>query len=206
MIDRIIVPDLGATGGNVVVTEWLVKDDQHVKAGTPLFVGRNRQGDPPGRGISRRLSFAGGSSPRERPSPSATRSRSSPTPSMSRSRTLSRLRSLMGAGTPPGPACPPRKEPCMRYLQSRSQRCRRPGPSRGRSRGTCATPPAMDLDPSPRADQLVETLSADVADPALRGSPVSALSPGARAGHPAPVPGAGGSRGRRMCGARVSTT
>ncbi len=37
MIDWIIVPDLGATGGNVVVTEWLVKEDQHVKAGTPLF-------------------------------------------------------------------------------------------------------------------------------------------------------------------------
>ena len=37
MIDRVIVPDLGATGRDVIVTEWLVQEDQFVKAGTPLF-------------------------------------------------------------------------------------------------------------------------------------------------------------------------
>jgi pyruvate dehydrogenase E1 component alpha subunit len=37
MVDRVIVPDLGATGRDVIVTEWLVQDGEFVKAGTPLF-------------------------------------------------------------------------------------------------------------------------------------------------------------------------
>ena len=46
MIDRIIVPDLGATGGDVVVTEWLVKDDQLRQGGDAPVLGRDRQGRP----------------------------------------------------------------------------------------------------------------------------------------------------------------
>ena len=38
MITRIIVPDVGATGGEVSVVAWLAKEGEFVGAGTPLFV------------------------------------------------------------------------------------------------------------------------------------------------------------------------
>ena len=38
MISEVIVPDLGATGGDVTLAEWKVKEGDHVTAGTPLFV------------------------------------------------------------------------------------------------------------------------------------------------------------------------
>ena len=38
MIFDVVIPNLGATGGDVVVEEWLVKPGQFVQAGAPLFV------------------------------------------------------------------------------------------------------------------------------------------------------------------------
>jgi len=38
MISEVIIPELGATGGDVMLEEWLVKLGQPVKAGQPLFV------------------------------------------------------------------------------------------------------------------------------------------------------------------------
>ncbi|MCJ7555767.1 MAG: 2-oxo acid dehydrogenase subunit E2 [Gammaproteobacteria bacterium] len=38
MISEVIIPELGATGGDVTLEEWLVKPGQSVKAGQPLFV------------------------------------------------------------------------------------------------------------------------------------------------------------------------
>ena len=38
MISSVIIPDLGATGGDVTLEEWLVKPGQAVTAGQPLFV------------------------------------------------------------------------------------------------------------------------------------------------------------------------
>jgi pyruvate dehydrogenase E2 component (dihydrolipoamide acetyltransferase) len=38
MISEVIVPDLGATGGDVRLDEWLVHPGEHVTAGQPLFV------------------------------------------------------------------------------------------------------------------------------------------------------------------------
>jgi TPP-dependent pyruvate/acetoin dehydrogenase alpha subunit len=38
MIERVIVPDLGATGDDVRIAEWLVKEGDFVSAGAPLFV------------------------------------------------------------------------------------------------------------------------------------------------------------------------
>ena len=38
MISRIVVPDLGATGEDVNLVEWLVDVGNHVRAGAPLFV------------------------------------------------------------------------------------------------------------------------------------------------------------------------
>lgn len=37
MIDHVIVPDLGATGTDVILSEWLVSEGAYVTAGTPLF-------------------------------------------------------------------------------------------------------------------------------------------------------------------------
>ena len=38
MTHSIIIPDLGATGGDVKIVEWLVREGQHVNAGDTLFV------------------------------------------------------------------------------------------------------------------------------------------------------------------------
>lgn len=38
MISNIIIPDLGATGDDVTLTEWLVRPGDQVQAGQPLFV------------------------------------------------------------------------------------------------------------------------------------------------------------------------
>jgi pyruvate dehydrogenase E2 component (dihydrolipoamide acetyltransferase) len=38
MISEVIIPDLGATGGDVTLEEWLVKPGQAVKNGQPLFI------------------------------------------------------------------------------------------------------------------------------------------------------------------------
>ena len=38
MIYDIVIPALGATGGDVVLEEWLVKPGQFVKSGSALFV------------------------------------------------------------------------------------------------------------------------------------------------------------------------
>lgn len=38
MIIEIVIPNLGATGGNVIVEQWLVEPGQFVQAGAPLFV------------------------------------------------------------------------------------------------------------------------------------------------------------------------
>ena len=38
MISEIIIPDLGATGGDVVFDEWLVQPGDRVTAGQPLFI------------------------------------------------------------------------------------------------------------------------------------------------------------------------
>ena len=38
MISEVIIPELGATGSDVTLEEWLVKPGQSVKAGQPLFV------------------------------------------------------------------------------------------------------------------------------------------------------------------------
>jgi pyruvate dehydrogenase E2 component (dihydrolipoamide acetyltransferase) len=38
MISKIVIPDLGATGGDVILEEWLVEPGQEVKAGQPLYV------------------------------------------------------------------------------------------------------------------------------------------------------------------------
>ena len=38
MISEVIVPHLGATGGDLILTEWLAKPGDFVKAGAPLFV------------------------------------------------------------------------------------------------------------------------------------------------------------------------
>ena len=35
--DRVIVPDLGVTGSEVVLVEWLVGEAEFVEAGSPLF-------------------------------------------------------------------------------------------------------------------------------------------------------------------------
>jgi pyruvate dehydrogenase E2 component (dihydrolipoamide acetyltransferase) len=37
MIYEVVVPDLGATGGGMTLTAWLVKPDDFVRAGSPLF-------------------------------------------------------------------------------------------------------------------------------------------------------------------------
>lgn len=37
MIYEVVVPDLGATGDGMQLTAWLVKPDDFVKAGSPLF-------------------------------------------------------------------------------------------------------------------------------------------------------------------------
>lgn len=38
MISKIIMPNLGATGGDVILQEWLVKPGEVIQAGQPLFV------------------------------------------------------------------------------------------------------------------------------------------------------------------------
>lgn len=38
MIQRVIVPDVGATGSSVAVSEWLAQEGEFVSAGQPLFV------------------------------------------------------------------------------------------------------------------------------------------------------------------------
>ena len=38
MISEVIIPDLGSTGGDVILEEWLVKPGQVVESGQPLFV------------------------------------------------------------------------------------------------------------------------------------------------------------------------
>ena len=38
MISKIIIPDLGATGGDVTLEEWLVKPGELVKTGQVLYV------------------------------------------------------------------------------------------------------------------------------------------------------------------------
>ena len=38
MIFEVVIPNLGATGGDVIIEEWLVKPGQFVQAGAPLFV------------------------------------------------------------------------------------------------------------------------------------------------------------------------
>jgi pyruvate dehydrogenase E2 component (dihydrolipoamide acetyltransferase) len=38
MVIKVIVPDLGATGGDVLLTQWLVAEGDFVESGTPLFV------------------------------------------------------------------------------------------------------------------------------------------------------------------------
>lgn len=38
MVVKIIVPDLGATGGDVLLAQWLVSEGDFVESGTPLFV------------------------------------------------------------------------------------------------------------------------------------------------------------------------
>ena len=38
MISEIIIPDLGASGGDVILEEWLVKPGQAVRTGQPLFL------------------------------------------------------------------------------------------------------------------------------------------------------------------------
>jgi pyruvate dehydrogenase E2 component (dihydrolipoamide acetyltransferase) len=38
MISKVIIPDLGSTGGDVTLEEWLVQPGERVKAGQPLFV------------------------------------------------------------------------------------------------------------------------------------------------------------------------
>jgi pyruvate dehydrogenase E2 component (dihydrolipoamide acetyltransferase) len=38
MLSEVVMPSLGATGGDVVLEEWLVKEGDFVKAGSPLFV------------------------------------------------------------------------------------------------------------------------------------------------------------------------
>ena len=38
MISKIVIPDLGATGGDVILEEWLVEPGQEVKARQPLYV------------------------------------------------------------------------------------------------------------------------------------------------------------------------
>ena len=156
MIDWIIVPDLGATGGNVVVTEWLVKDDQHVKAGTPLFSVETdkatHQVEAFRDGIVRRRLVAEGETvaigdavailadsldePIEDlvPAEIVDGSRDSSRPGMSASK-----RALHAVPPVAMPTVPP---PLDRRVDGRG--------------AACATPPAMDLDPSPRADQLVK--------------------------------------------------
>jgi len=38
LIFEVVIPNLGATGGDVIIEEWLVKPGQFVQAGAPLFV------------------------------------------------------------------------------------------------------------------------------------------------------------------------
>jgi pyruvate dehydrogenase E2 component (dihydrolipoamide acetyltransferase) len=38
MLFKVIIPDLGATGGDVLLTQWLVSEGDFVESGTPLFV------------------------------------------------------------------------------------------------------------------------------------------------------------------------
>jgi pyruvate dehydrogenase E1 component alpha subunit len=154
MIDRIRVPDLGATGGNVVMTEWLVRDDERVKAGTPLFSVETdkatHQVEAFRDGIVRRRLVAEGETvaigdpvaiiadsldePIDDlvPAEIVGGSRDSSPPGISASK------SALHAGPPVAmPTVPPADHP----VDGRGAKW--------------TTPPAMDLDPSPRADQLV---------------------------------------------------
>ncbi len=38
MVSKVVIPDLGASGGDVALDEWLVKPGDFVKTGSPLFV------------------------------------------------------------------------------------------------------------------------------------------------------------------------
>ena len=167
MIDRIIVPDLGATGGNVVVTEWLVKDDQHVKAGTPLFSVETdkatHQVEAFRDGIVRRRLVAEGETvaigdavailadsldePIEDlvPAEIVDGSRDSSRPGMSATKRA--LHAVPPVANANGAAAP--------------------GPSRGRSRGSMRNASGHGSRPVPEGRPAGETLWADVADPAL---------------------------------------
>lgn len=144
MIDRIIVPDLGATGGSVIVTEWLVKDNEPVKAGTPLFSVETdkatHQVESFRDGVVRlRLVAEGESVAIGEAVAILADSLDEPIGELVPARVAAGGRAASRTATP-------KREPLALPAE-------RPRTDRGATR---APTPAMELGPSPRADQLVE--------------------------------------------------